>query len=639
MSRFTVLPLVFLLSACPGEPMGEDVDMRPGKGKDGGGADLGQQAPPSWRWESPQPQGNNLRGVVGVPGQTAAQDDLLMVGDSGTILSGAARPGGVYRTEADDLVDARSILAVGRSGSGEGAQALVVGVYDLALRKVRGVWEEAPASQGGSGTLTAVWGSQVAGEFYVVGTTGRVFHVRGTIWQREAQGMVTQYLGGVWGLGAGPEQEVYAVGASGTILHRKGEGWSVEGAGVTGQQLNAVYGLSADEVYAVGDGGTILRRQGGAWAVEASPVAVGLTAVWGAGDEVFAVGQGGTVLRRSAGGWRQESTGLTGERLGAIWGTVRGGQATVYVVGSLGTMMRRERATWTLLSSRVTAAPLSAVWARRADEVYAVGASGLILRRRGTVAVGAWSQEGEGVTGEGLNAVAGHAASKDAEAQVYAVGTGGTILHRSGGAWTIEGAVLTGQELTALWVGADAVFVVGRGGRVARRQQDGKWQLERLPAGAPEADLLAVWGSGQGAALQAVAVGASGLLLRYAEGAWVREAEGATDQALVSVFGYGDEVVAVTGKGLALRRIGGRWVPDVITLPQGRSLVSGCAAPDGATYYAVATGGTILRRGPGQGGWSREGIGLTTLEMTGISAAPLNDVYLVGAGGMILHKF
>jgi hypothetical protein len=407
---------------------------------------------------------------------------------------------------------------------------------------------------------------------------------------------------------------------------------------VATQQLNAVYGLSADEVYAVGDGGTILRRQGGMWAAEASPVAVGLTAVWGAGDEVFAVGQGGTVLRRSAGGWRQESTGLTGERLSAIWGTVRSGQATVYVVGSLGTMLRREKGTWTMLSSRVTSTPLSAVWARRADEVYAVGPSGLILRRRGTVAVGAWSQEGDGVTAEGLNAVAGYAANKDAEAQVYAVGTGGTILHRSAGAWTIEGAVLTGQELTAIWVGADVVYAVGRGGRVARRQ-DGRWQLEKLPAGVPEADLLSVWGSGQGAGLHVYAVGAGGLVLRYADGAWAREADGATDQALVSVFGYGDEVVALTGKGLSLRRIGGRWVPDVISLPQGRSLVSGSAAPDSATFYAVATGGAILRRGAGQGGWSREGSGLTALEMTGVSAAPAGDVYVVGAGGMILHKF
>ncbi|MCS6915473.1 MAG: hypothetical protein RMK29_14635 [Myxococcales bacterium] len=600
-----------------------------------GPTDMSQRAPSGWRWESPQPQGNHLRGLFGVAGATAALDELWAVGDSGTLMR---RHKGSWQHEARELLDQRALLAISGSGSGDSLQLLAVGVYEKALLRVAGRWQEVvPPTGGGAGTLTAVWGSPVPGEFYVVGTTGRIYRVRGTIWQREAQDLTTVYLGGVWGQGAGAEQEVYAVGAGGRVLHRrKGGTWVIEADGLTTQQLNAVTGAGG-AVYAVGDGGTVLRGQGGTWTVERTPVSANLTAVWGAGDEVFALGQRGTVLRRSAGAWHVENIALTSEHLAAAWGTVRGGQVTLYAVGNLGTVLRRELATWTQLSSRITSRPLSSVWARSADEVYAVGAGGLILRRRGTSPLGAWTTEGEGVTHEDLSAVAGWAATREGgEAEVYAVGAAGTILRRLAGQWVLEGAVLTGQDLTAVWVGPDAVFAVGRGGRIARKQ-DGRWSLEALPAGVPAVDLLGVWGTGAGPGLVVYAVGAGGLILRRSQGVWAREGDGLTTDALVSVFGRSAEDVYVLGnRSTALRRQGGSWVVEPLQLG-GRTPVAGCTVPGTSLYYAIATHGLILRRASTT--WSNDAPALTNLELSAISAAAQDDVYIVGPGGLVLHRY
>jgi hypothetical protein len=393
----------------------------------------------------------------------------------------------------------------------------------------------------------------------------------------------------------------------------------------------------ADAIYAVGDGGTVLRKSGMAWTVEATPTTANLNTVWGVGDEVFALGQRGTVLRRSAGAWRAENVPVTSELMSATWGAVRGAQLTLYAVGNLGTVLRREQATWSQLSARVTTQPLSSVWARSADEVYAVGPNGVIMRRRGTSPLGAWTVEGDGATSESLNAIAGWALTREGgEAEVYAVGTSGTILHRLAGAWVLEGAVLTGQELTSVWVGQDAVFAVGRGGRILRKQ-DGKWSLEALPMGVTPADLLSVWGVGQGGSLVVYASGADGLLLRRASGVWSKEAAGLTSEALVSVFGRSAEEVHVLGnKGATLRRQGGQWVTEQLQL-SGRTPVAGCATPGNTAFYAIGTNGLILRRSGGS--WSQDAPGLTNLELTALSAAGPEEVFIVGTGGIVLHRY
>lgn len=636
-----------LLSAagigCRSEPVGSmEADMAtPAPRPDGtGGVDLSMPRPaaPEWRWESPQPMGNNFRGVWGVAGASAAEDELFVVGDGGTLLH-YDRSGWQAVSAPNSLGVYDTLAGVSGSGSGPDRDVLAIGGFDKIMLRDGGRWTELnPIIGNGDSALTALWGSSVPGEYYAVGTGGRIFHVHGaTVFQHEAQGLVTQYLAGVAGRGTGSGEEVYAVGASGKVLHKQAGKWGLEAMGTTVQQLNAVTVMGDGDVYAVGDGGTVLHRHLAMWAVEPAPATVNLNGVWGHGDEVYAVGNRGTVLRRSSSMWKVEAEGLTTELLSAVWGAVHGSEATVYAVGNVGTVLRRQGGTWAALSTRITERSLSSVWARNGGEVYAVGGAGTILRRSGTKERGAWAPEGEGVTTETLNAVAGWAAAMDGPAEVYAVGSSGTILHRTDKGWVIEGAVLTGEELTAVWVGAADVFAVGRSGRIAHKQ-NGRWSLIR---GVIDTDLLSVWGTGQGGALVVYASGVGGALLRYSAGGFQREGMGVTDQSLTSVFGRSsEEVYALGTKAVALHRLGGKWYPDSLQSPLrmlGGTAVTGCAVPRSDNLFAIATLGRILRRADGT--WGTDGPGLTMHELAAISAAALDDVYAIGSEGIVLHRY
>lgn len=618
--------------------------------KDGGGldqaSDMGTDpATPAWRWESPKPQGNNLRAVWGIAGTTADQDELYIAGDTGALLIGNSTG---WRTQA--VAGRTPILAIAGQGKGTQTQILAVGGYDRALGNSGGSggrWTDLNPNIGtGDGTLYGVWASGNAGEYYVVGTTGRMFRVKSNgaawSWTREGSGVTTDSLFSVMGTTAGTTPDVYAVGDNGRVVHRTAGTWAVEADNLVAQKLSGVWtgdGASSGEVYAVGDSGTVLHKQGTSWSIERPPTSAALNAVWGSGDEVYAIGARGTILRRKGGMWQPEGVGLTGELLSALWGTVREGQITLYAVGNLGTVLRRERGTWESLSSRVTDVGLTSVWARDEREVYAVGAGGLVLRRTGTAAQGTWAAAATGATSESLNAVAGYAASKTSgEAEVYAVGTNGTILHKTGAGWEIEGGVLTSQELTGVWVGPDSVYAVGRSGKIARKAS-GSWSLESGPLGMPVTDdLLSVWGTGGGTAQVVYAAGAKGLILRRDGTGWTREAMGQTDQSISALFGSDENNLwAIGSKGVALRRTGGRWQSEVIPQLIGSvTAVSGCVIPGTANLFAIGTQGAIARRSGTT--WFDEA-SPTGLPFSAISAASLNDVYIVGSSGLILHKY
>ena len=65
--------------------------------------------------------------------------------------------------------------------------------------------------------------------------------------------------------------------------------------------------------------------------------------------------------------------------------------------------------------------------------------------------------------------------------------------------------------------------------------------------------------------------------------------------------------------------------------------MAGCAVPGTTSYYAIATGGLILRRSGSS--WGQDAAGLTNLELTAIAASSPSDVYIVGTGGIVLHRY
>src|SRR5215831_3489797 len=83
---------------------------------------------------------------------------------------------------------------------------------------------------------------------------------------------------------------------------------------------------------------------------------------------------------------------------------------------------------------------LHGVWAASADDVFAVGNSGTILRRTND----AWNQMTSGTTAD-LRGVWGTSSS-----DVWAGGLGGALLHFNGTAWsTVSGAT---SDIDSVWV-------------------------------------------------------------------------------------------------------------------------------------------------------------------------------------------
>lgn len=627
-----------------------DLTNKPDAGKDAGADMQGDGGtvpmPVGWRWESPRPQGNNLRALWGIAGVTAAGDELYAAGESGTVVVGGSTGWQVQRSSS---FDPRTILGISGQGSGSQGVVLAVGLYDLALRRQNNAWTDLnPILGTGDGNLNSLWATSTAGEYFAVGTTGRIYAVRsnGSSFTREGNGVTPDTLFSVAGIptsGGISTAEVYAVGANGRIVHRMGGNWSVEADTLIAQTLNAVWcgdGATAGQVFAAGDSGVFLVRKAGTWSTEATPTTSQLTGLWGSGDELYAVGAAGTIVQRKGGLWKQEAMGLTTELLSAVWGSARGGQTTVYAIGNAGTILRRTGGTWESLSTRVTTASLAGIWARSPQELYAVGSDGLVLRRSGAPDSGTWAQVAQGMVSAPLNAVFGYAPSASAEADVYAVGGQGTILRKNpAGTWAVEGVLLTSEELTSVWVGSDSVWVVGRNGRIGKKLGAGSWMPESGPSGMPTSEtLLSVWGFGQGTSQVTYVVGTNGFLMRRAGGTWSVEAAGLTTQDLVAVFGPSeDNLYALGRKGAVLRRAGGSWVASPISQFSGASAgVAGSLNPTNSEMWIAGTRGTILRQVAST--WQSE-TNLTTQPFTGIAVAGSNDVYVVGPSGLILHKF
>ena len=598
---------------------------------------------PAWRWESPQPQGNNLRALWGITGRTADQDQIYAGGDNGALLIGGTTG---WQLQRGGLADPRAILAIAGQSTGTAPQALAVGFYDLALQRAGGQWSEvSPLIGTGDGALTAVWAASAAGEYYAVGTTGRMYHVLqgGLNWTREGMGVTTDSLFGLAGTGTGQTLELYAVGDNGRIVHRAGGTWTVEADNLVSSQLNSVWvgeGTAAGEVFAVGNSGTVLHKQGTAWAIEKPPTTAQLTAAWGYGPDLYVVGAAGTILHRKGGNWQPEGVGLTGELLAALWGTVHGGQITLYAAGNFGTLLRLDNGAWQALSSRVTANPLGGVWARNPGEVYAAGSGGLILRRSGTAAQGTWATVASGVTTAALNAVTGWSASATTgEAEVWAVGTTGAIVHKTGTTWSVDGGFLTTQELTGVWAGGqDSAYVIGRGGRIYHKTK-GSWTIELGPGGMPVTnDLSGVWGTGSGNGEVVYIVGDQGLILRRDTLGWAQEGKTLTAETLVALFGTNeDNLYAFGDKGVVLRRLAGKWqVTTVGQLSTAAPGVAGCVIPGTQDLLAIGNQGLVMRRTSGS--WLAER-SLTLLPYSGVAAAAVNDYYIVGSNGLILHKY
>lgn len=112
-----------------------------------------------------------------------------------------------------------------------------------------------------------------------------------------------------------------------------------------------------------------------------------------------------------------------------------------------------DAATWCQETAPVPGKLLAGVWAVKPDDVFVVGAGGLILHRSGT----AWTQMSSNTTADLAGVWA--ASSND----VWAVGTGGTIRRYDGATWRTITLAST-LDFNAVWgSGPDDVWISGFG--------------------------------------------------------------------------------------------------------------------------------------------------------------------------------
>lgn len=370
--------------------------------------------PYPWRWVSPTPTGNSIRGVACV------LDFCVAVGNAGTVLWKQDEP-----------------WARGNGGTGEDFID-VTGLDQVTFFAIAGSTIHRSVNIGR--TFEPVF--TAPGPLYKVrfaGTTGWAVGAGGRIFKSTNSGMswvaqnstTTGDLYAVWALNA---NEAWAAGVAGKILFTSDGGTTW--ASVDGPTIRTIYDLvcGGGRCLAVGDQGTFLQYAQGAWTARSSGTTQPLWRVvlrsTGAG---VAIGANRTVLAENNGGWSVSSRDL-GLGNGAWFGlAANGGQAVVGGEGgSFGNLFIDEGA----ITSHVTTADLRGLAGRGAVSV-AVGAQAMLRSSDGinwTAVAGAESRTMYDVVFADNNTV-------------YTVGTGGTVL-KSTNAGTSFSAVTSGETQT-----------------------------------------------------------------------------------------------------------------------------------------------------------------------------------------------
>lgn len=288
-----------------------------------------------------------------------------------------------------------------------------------------------------------------------------------------------------------------------------------------------------------------------AWNTQATPDDQGNRGLWGsAANNVYAANYTG-MLRYDGSAWSHVAP-LRWRSLHDVWGSAA---SNVWGVGDKGELVRWDGTTWTLFRYDGTSVAakglgdfdtparsyaLRGVWGSAANNVFAVGDSGVVLRYNGT----AWSRMTTGTTLQ-LNDVWGSGAS-----DVYAATATGRLLRFNGTAWSFVPGVQAPGALRSVWGSAsNNVYTVGDGG-LMYRYNGTSWQRVRLPA---RDVLYAVWGTG---ASNVYAAGSGGALYRYNGTAWTPEKAQNGASSIQGFWGTssGTDVFAAGAGGLIWKR-------------------------------------------------------------------------------------
>ena len=342
-----------------------------------------------------------------------------------------------------------------------------------------------------------------------------------------------------------------------------------------------------------------------------------------------------------------------GAHLFSVWGP---SADNLFATGSGGVVMRYDGDAWRLTRAPVSA-NLNGIWGADATHVFAVGQDGVILFFNGS----SWTQQASPTT-QPLNDIWGTSAT-----DVYAVGQQREVIHYDGVSWDTMSVAPGIDPLRSVWgSSSNDIYVTGLGTTLLHYNGSSWGEVETGSSFA----LNAVWGTDS---LDVFAVGGNGAAVHY-DGTWnninigealfpltvwgssstdvyaMGFASGAASAAyhwngfswspvdvnsskgINRVFGVDNRVFAVGSAGLIHEQSGNEFI--AMTGGRTTDLHAVWVSPTGSEAFAVGELGTILHFEAGA--WTPMSSGTTT-RLRGLGATCSCNILAVGENGTVLR--
>lgn len=589
-------------------------------------------------WESPLPLGGTMRAMAGSPG-----GQLYLLDAPGNIARGSDQ---TWVYDRRTYQGSQRLSAIAHCGIE--SKLLGVGTSGAVFRRVASEWA---VENVGDASVNLHGVACHFGRFSLaVGDGGRIFVRDSNGAWRSVASPTTKTLRSV--AIHFVREEAWAVGDLGTLVHctdleqRNGPTQCVlEGADVTTASLAdvAVAGNQSDparaEVFAVGQNGTVLRRPVGTigiWELEAPGLlAQDLSTVDALDDGSVYIGGGfGEFASRIAAGMEfevlrfsdQEIVGLFALDSTHLYALTSGAQ--VWFSATRGQSSSGPSVAWRQIGGRQpTTATLFDIDGLLSDDMYAVGEGGVVLHKTGDV----WRPEAQGLATANLRSVTVVSAQ-----EVYAVGADGVILAKRDGVWSREGAGVTSHVLFGVFNDGLNVYAVGTGGTWLEKPVGSSGSLwHRVPQAATTANLYAVAGqrsaTGPGSS-EVWAVGADCTVLRKQNGSFATfNLPNCSGQELFGLSMESDGEIYVVGPGGFVRhRQGGSWASAILEFANFNAVASSAN-----TVVVVGEEGELhLFSGSA---WQRLGFDLTWNSLQSVALTQDGRMFIVGSGGLIWH--
>jgi len=265
-------------------------------------------------------------------------------------------------------------------------------------------------------------------------------------------------------------------------------------------RMRDIWGDDKGQIWAVATlaspvSGNILRWEGSDWKIVKQIPGKWLTTIRGNGpDDIWVTGES-SLIHFDGQSWSDFSDSVPQKHYRGLWGS----RGNMWAVGEQGTVLRLADWEPAAVESH-TDQNLHSIWGSSEHEVWAVGGGGSILRYDGRE----WHPQ-TSITQQGLNSV--HGCNQNT---VFSVGDAGVSLVFDGSRWR-PAATGTNERLSGVHCQDGVAVAVGDSGAVLAFQ-DGAWQRIQNPS---QGDLRAVWGSLRN---ELWLVGRRGLVLHFKNG-------------------------------------------------------------------------------------------------------------------------